>query len=333
MNFKKTTLALALTGAMAAPFASADLKIGGKLDVLVETGDNSSLDVRADDVELYFTAVEQVGSVKWIADIDLEFAGLAEDNGTTTIDTSGATTTDNTVEVDAARIIAVGSFGAFVVGQSPSGIFADIYAKADIMAENTDVFSAQDTQFNNAIAWKTPNFGPVYAVLASYSDGGDGDGTVGEKDIDIAVARVVYKANGIQAGYVMLDFQNDAATVDTRQAFGASYTNDMFTVAGFFEVVAYPDTGRDDQEVMGLSALYNATDKLALKVSYEEIEGESVGLVAFDNDVTAVGFDYAISKNITLYGETANYDADCGATAAPGNLCDSNTVVGTKFQF
>lgn len=294
MNLKKTTMALAIAALTTTPiFAAADVSMSGILRTDLtssdetSTTDDDSLDIRVSKARVAIKSVEEVNSVKYHAQLEFDYDDELNDGDPT--------------DVRTARIVAVGGFGALVFGKTSSGQFNDTVGMTDVLEHQSDNFWDQVTRSNNAFAYKTPNFGPVYAVVTGVVE--DSEAYLENEDVDILGGRIVYKASGLKIGLGMTDLTD----VKTRTLFGASYSADAFSVAFGYESVDF-ETADDDQETLAITATVNVGD-VAITPYYEETENIA-GVDGDEDDVFGLNVTYSISKKVYTYFETASYDSE-----------------------
>lgn len=244
-------------------------KLTGKLHVqYLNTQSGTNDGTRVEDAVIGVKGSVGQGNLKAIYEIELEAANAA--NG------------DGNVDVDTARIIVPGKWGAFVIGRSASGQYADLYKGVKIF-DNADIANGVYNQVSRApgvLAWKTPKMGNVYGVVASINAGAN------DKKADARAARVVYQKGGFHAGIGKVDYPD---TDRTRTALGINYDAKRWQVGlthednkSTSETLGGVAT-TSDFTVTGVAGTFKATPNTAIKLGYFD--------KAYDNATTAQNYD------------------------------------------
>lgn len=355
---KKTLLALAVAGVVAAPAAMAEVTVYGQAHVSVGTEDNGTKSV---------TAVESNSSrfgVKAAESLDGGLTAVAQYEFGVAVDQADAN--KDVVTGRNSFVGLAGGFGTILAGRHDAPLkmstgALDIFA--DTVADYNSVVGlngATDVRANNAIAYVTPTFAGATVVLAYVPDEnpkGNGDKTGGELggDFDATSAALMW-GNGplaIDVGYLGAnDFKMSnaaggfyknhdlgvAADV-TDLRFGVGYTvTDALKIGFVYDTIEakIAEGGLKGNKVKSSDWLVNAAFGFGggntLKAEYGVISDDSNstvtgvvtaadgGTAGTKNNATfmAVGLDHAFSKTTSAYLVYASMANDKNARYALG---------------
>jgi predicted porin len=181
-----------------------------------------------------------------------------------------------------------------------------------------------DLRTDNTVAYITPDMGGFSAVLAYVSDHGYGDVT-GEPYQDSAIDNNDFDAYSLSAGYEIAGFTIDAAyeqhniadiagLADSENAWrvGAGYKMGGFKVVGLWQQT--DDAGfvsGNERTTYGLGGAYSF-GKSTIKAQWytaDELDTDA-GSADDGADLWAVGYDYKLSKQTSVYAVYAATDND-----------------------
>ena len=339
---KKSLIALAVAGTVAAPAAfaaTANVDIYGIMNIAIQDTDanNVDLDVVDNVSRIGFKGSEDLGGgLKAIWQIE---QGL---NASTADQTAfGGKGLRNTF------VGLSGGFGTALIGRHDTpyklstvkyDIFGDTIADynggAGSGAAPLDgvalIDAGQDARASNAIAYISPTWSGFHfaaAVVTSMDQLNSGDTT------DAYSLAGMY-ANGpltVDAGYQVVKSAGLLGADDTKaMKIGAGYTFGDFKVGVVYEDVSDYD-GFNDRDSVLVSGAYNM-GAITLKALYGQADLENAGAGGqdLDQDLWAIGMDYALSKRTTAYVVYGNGDDDSKATNS-GDVSGWN--IGMKHSF
>lgn len=222
-----------------------------------------------------------------------------------------------------------GNFGTVLAGNLPAvnqwmydyNLFADqvgdvgnIWGPAGVGVDR-----ASDT-----IAYFIPSFveglsGDI-AYVSDLSDFNDGD------SVTAILVKANYENSGLKLGVGYLSVDDDLSANDASDlAITGSYTMGNFSIGGGYvmsENVGGGNTDRDSYSIGGSYTMNNAT----LKTQYTAVEDD---VADSDASMIAVGLDYALSKNTTIYVAYAQTDNDALAAYNSNNWGHGKAAYGS----
>lgn len=322
----KNKLSLLITLASLAPgMAMAEISLYGKANVSlewVEEGDesHSALESNSSRIglkgsEVLNDSVEAIYQFEYEANID-----------------------DNKEDSLKQRNIFVGVKGNF--GQVIGGHFdtplktsqnkIDLFS--DLRGDIKNYITPNDNRTDNTVMYSSPSASGFVAHLAYMSSEDE------ERDDGKSVA-LTYTLDSL---YLALAFDQDveAENAEALRAV-AQYGVGALQLGALFE--QYEADAADKQDAWVVSALYNISDKWAVKAqygqsdiafNYDEIEilGETVDLYTDDNESMSVGVDYKVSKNFMVYSFYTDISAEDEEVA--DEVVDSSYAgIGVDFRF
>ncbi|MDH2436514.1 porin [Pokkaliibacter sp. MBI-7] len=347
---KKSIIALAVAGALAAPAVSmADATLYGRLHFQMNFDKNKDVDIR--------NAGHRLG-VKGESEMDSGLTAFYQLETEYQNDRSGQTSDSSTVDaalkVRQANAGVKGEFGKVTVGRFTNPL-TDTYV-ADVVERNSGVYEQSPFRVGNAISYTTPDLSGFNGYAAIIADGLGDDDT--NKDADAYVVGVNYKANGLYAGlgYMASNYKDGADssstdgtnTLDINKSqdlsLGLSYTINNFYVGYNYEQKKYDATvttptavsdGDIKVKVHDFMATY-AMDKTTFALGYAQAK---VSDTDFKANRTLVGVYQNLGGGADVYVEYAAYngDAEDGATTttgfeAVGSNAD-NVTLGYRVKF
>jgi predicted porin len=344
----KKLLAVAVGAALTAPMyaANAAVTVGGQahlsadyVDTLTNTTTNDQKkvwNISSNVSNIYFKAEEDLGGgLKGIAFLQEYFR--FDDNGGAT-QTSGAsgssaTTAYGTRMHDAPAYAGLSSsqFGTVLLGNMDgpvklTGRSVDLFGNAIGDSRNAAV---DNTRFQNAIAYATPNFAGVTVVVAhsTNADNGvvtpttqtpNGFGTsTNTKQIYGTALGVKYEQGPLMVAgaYMMLDDRLSTATTTykTTDAYdlAASFKFAGARIVGFYQgVTGAGNVDGADADTYGIGASYTFGAN-TIKGQWYNFTNKA-GATDVSSSVYALGYDYAFSKTFTGYVAIAAASNDLG---------------------
>ena len=330
---KKSLIALAVAGTIAAPAAfaaTANVDVYGIMNIAIEDTDanNVDLDVVDNVSRIGFKGSEDLGGgLKALWQIEQQL------NATSANQTAfGGAGMRNTF------IGLSGGFGTALIGRHDTP-YKIATGKYDVFADTIGDYNTgrldgvslldngQDARANNAIAYISPTWSGFHfaaAVVTSMDQLNSGDTT------DAYSLAGLY-ANGpltVDAAYQKVNSAGVGGADDTKaMKIGAGYTFGDFKVGAVYEDVS-DYNGFDDRDSVQISGAYNM-GAITLKALYGQADVD-LGAAELDQDLWAVGMDYALSKRTTAYVVYGNADDDIKATNS-GDVSGWN--IGMKHSF
>jgi len=297
---KKTMIAMAVAGVIAAPMASAEVSISGKIEQFVTATDAPSVDTSDEatmgtDAWINFSASEDLGNGMTAfaaAKLDLD---ILEDDGT-----SGQQLQDSKVGIS-------GEFGTVVLGRMEDFSESKVLSMVDVLAGTSVELGGQNAGRNSGgVAYVSPTINGITIGVAGYilddtTAGGNID------DIDSSDVAIMYSNGPLAVNYaVEQSFENTAGQNDDEKisSLGVSYAFGDLSVAGVWQDIDNAATvGADDHEDTMLTAVYNMGNN-SVAVGWHEDE---LTTGATDNNVTAIEFRHKFSSRTRSYvGMTAD---------------------------
>ncbi len=226
-----------------------------------------------------------------------------------------------------------GGFGEVRVGMhdtphkistSKLDVFGDTYADYNNIIQN-------DNRVGNVVAYLN-NFGPV-GFAAAYAAGADTAAAGNENAGSATSVMVNYSANALYLTAAVETFAADDATnadeLENATKVGLGYTVGDLKLGLVYETLAY-ETSKDVSESY-ISAKYQMNSTTSLKAAYG-MRDDAVS--ATDDEVmTAVGVDYKMDKQASLYALYAN--GTDGGLAHKGKLAGDGSALalGLVYKF
>jgi len=297
---KKTMIAMAVAGVIAAPMASAEVSISGKIEQWVTATDAPSVDTSDEatmgtDAWINFSASEDLGNGMTAfaaAKLDLD---ILEDDGT-----AGQQLQDSKVGIS-------GEFGTVVLGRMEDFSESKVLSMVDVLAGTSVELGDQNAGRNSGgVAYVSPTINGITIGVAGYilddtTAGGNID------DIDSSDVAIMYSNGPLAVNYaVEQSFENTAGQNDDEKisSLGVSYAFGDLSVAGVWQDIDNAATvGADDHEDTMLTAVYNMGNN-SVAVGWHEDE---LTTGATDNNVTAIEFRHKFSSRTRSYvGMTAD---------------------------
>lgn len=328
---KKTLLALAVAGAVAAPAAMAEVTVYGVGHVSVGSNDNGSKSI---------TAVNSNSSrigVKAAEDLGAGLTAVAQAEFGVNFADAGTNVTGRNQFVGLA-----GGFGTILAGRHDTPIkmstgALDVFA--DTVADYNSIVGingATDIRANNAIAYVSPNLGGA-TIAVAYVPSEDRNNT----NADATSAAVMWNGGGLSVNFGYLgtgkdfDLRNTAggfipalASVNppvqaevTTFRVGVGYETGSLKVGFIYDnLEAKPKAGGTKGKFSDflVNAAFGLGGGNTVKASYGVIKNDTSGASKADSSMYAVGFDHAFSKNTSAYVVYAKMNNDSNAGAHLG---------------
>ncbi|MDO6619056.1 hypothetical protein [Shewanella sp. 6_MG-2023] len=246
------------------------------------------------------------------------------------------------IEVRNASLYFATEYGGLYVGKGASGSYADVYARTDIHANNTNDPSGKNKMLyeqgqytDNVLCYVSPKWATdlgtwqMKTAIVTYNE-------ANKASDDALMGRLLYSNGNFNAVFNYLRFDEYAGpdgTVDAydRFSFGTDYTVGNLKLAATAEVTENSFNGADNTYV---GAASYSLDKIDFGVSYQhktfESDFEDLGLI-----IASVKYHYG--KQLTFYVEAAKYTEDTADYADfDGDRfanSDDNFSIGGIFKF
>ena len=322
--FKKTLIAMAVASVVAAPIASADVKISGVVEQTFTDTDNSGEGYTASTFNmLNITASEDLGN---------GMSAFAKYNMLTKAGTS-------TGETNGDMVVGISSgFGTIVAGTMEDFTEGKLAAMMSMEGTTANELSGNANRTAGGLAYVSPTMNGLHFGIAGYAGTGAAD-TSNFDAVDVAV----FYDNGPLSIKVAQETLNNAtanlvATANAAPATTAAGTADQKTtsigasyVVGDLKVAAL-SVKRENQRVNASNAvqadstdfMFKGTYKMgnnSLTLGYAKDDSDTTG----DNDVTSVELIHNFSSRTSAYVGFSNNDATAAA--------DDSTFFGLKHKF
>ena len=320
--FKKTLIAMAVASVVAAPIASADVKISGVVEQTFTDTDNSG--------EGYTASTFNMLNITTSEDLGNGMSAFAKYNMLTKAGTS-------TGEVDGDMVVGISSgFGTIVAGTMEDFTEGKLAAMMSMEGTTANELSGNAGRTQGGLAYVSPTMNGLHFGIAGYAGTGAAD-TSNFDAVDVAV----FYDNGPLSIKVAQETLNNAtanAIVPTAAATTAAGTADQKTtsigasyVVGDLKVAAL-SVKRENQRVNASNAvqadstdfMFKGTYKMgnnSLTLGYAKDDSDTTG----DNDVTSVELIHNFSSRTSAYVGFSNNDATAAA--------DDSTFFGLKHKF
>ena len=318
--FKKTLIAMAVASVVAAPIASADVKISGVVEQTFTDTDNSG--------EGYTASTFNMLNITTSEDLGNGMSAFAKYNMLTKLGTS-------TDEVDGDMVVGISSgFGTIVAGTMEDFTEGKLAAMMSMEGTTANELSGNANRTAGGLAYVSPTMNGLHFGIAGYAGTGAAD-TSNFDAVDVAVfydngplsIKVAQETlNNATANAVAATATTAAGTADQKTtSIGASY------VVGDLKVAAL-SVKRENQRVTASNAvqadstdfMFKGTYKMgnnSLTLGYAKDDSDTTG----DNDVTSVELIHNFSSRTSAYVGFSNNDATAAA--------DDSTFFGLKHKF
>lgn len=303
---KRTIVSLAVATAMAPALALADVNVYGKVHLSVDSlndGDTSSS---------YLTSNSSRFGVRGSTDFGDGLSGMLQLEGGVTMEdtTAWGTTRDSFLGLK-------GDFGTFLAGRLPAAnqyvydanLFADQIGDAGNFTGGSWPGRA-----NNALHYVSPALGNATVALTHVLEQGTKDGSANGARVSFNIDKLSLAATWFGFGKAMLG-GTEAASVT---AVSAGYDFGIADVkAMVVQNKAEGGVNGADRGIFTIGAAFKAGSGTA-KVQYSSADEGRSGA---DDKATmlAVGYDYPLFKNATVYAAYAKVDNSAGASSHPFN--------------
>ncbi|PXF30837.1 hypothetical protein WH50_13275 [Pokkaliibacter plantistimulans] len=336
---KKSIIALAVAGALAAPAVSmADATLYGRLHFQMQFVKDQDMNIA--------NAGHRLG-VKGESEMDsglTAFYQIETEYQNDRSGTSSSGTVDANLKVRLANAGVKGDFGKVTVGRQ-SNPYSDIYV-SDIFEYNSGVFENESFRMGNAVSYATPDLSGFGASLSFVADGThkatvdtgavDADGNAitttdstdnYNKDVDAYILGAHYEANGFYAAaaYKTAKYEkqhsDSLSYSDSMDSYGLglSYTVNNFLAAAYWEKTK-TDNANDSVKNWDLAASYTM-DKTTFGLAYGQSKTESEDAAKR----TMVGVYQNLGGGADVYAEYGAYNEKAGD--------GDNVVVGYRVKF
>lgn len=350
---KKSLIALAVAGVVAAPAAMADVTIYGAANVsydqinngLVASGSSSS-HISSNVSKLGFKGSEDLGdglSAIW----QIEQSIALDSNQTN----AGAAAAQTLANRNTFAGLSSTSMGTLVIGQhdTPYKLSTRAYDQfADTVADNRSMMGGtggsggvHDARLGNVIAYISPAMsgftiaaatvtgaeaytngntkGGAYSLAAMYSQDNI-TAAFAYQAIDVGTAGSGTMGAGAVPGAV-----NDKATA---WKLGGSYAMDAFSVNGVYESTDFKSGGvSTKQSNLYLSGKFNVSASDAVKLAYTSA-GKVGSAINTDATQISLGYDHSLSKRTSVYALYTKVSNKTAATYGFGTQATSAGFVG-----
>ena len=297
--FKKTLIAMAVASVVAAPIASADVKISG---VVEQTFTDTENDANGMD-----TATFNMLNVSASEDLGNGMSAFAKYNMLTKLGTS-------TDEVDGDMVVGISSgFGTIVAGTMEDFTEGKLAAMMDMEGNGSTELAGNAGRTAGGLAYITPTVNGLHAGVAGYATA---DGTDKFDATDIAV---FYDNGPLSVKVAQETLSKDMTTgaeEQTTTSVGASYAmGDM--------KVAVLHVGRDDQAGTAGADSDDTMFKGSYKMGNNTLQLGYADDDSAGKDITTVELIHKFSGRTSAYAGVTNNDVT-------GN---DSTFVGMKHKF
>ena len=357
---KKTLAAVAVLGAFAGSALAADVTLYGVVDLglgysnthnenNLKPGSNGFIDDKSDKLEMKsgqnsgsrigFKGTEQLSD-----DVTVGFVLETQFNADTGKNKDAFFHRESRLFVQTAfGEVGLGRYGALDSTTGPYDLGGDIHATTGVadVGDTGAIFLGQNSRHNNAITYKSPNFGGL-TVLAQFASGTDDTGDqdyssdsdryyalgasydVGGLHSALVVSRTEYKPNTFtQAlGEDVEKYPIDDATVVTggvsydfgiTKTFvaGQYYKNVLYSTMTEFDVSTNPDEPEVKTALKGAVKGYGVTlgadtpvfgGLLTTQVGYSDAEAVEDSHITYEAWNVGAIYEYPLSKRTSVYG-------------------------------
>lgn len=320
---KKTLLALIIASVIPAA-AFADVVVYGKANVSVQNADEAAMDDSR--VELVSNA-SRIG-LKGGEEVNSGLKVIYQFEYQTEVD--DGTNGSQTIAQRNIYLGLQGSAGTVMGGHfdTPTKVAQEkVDLFNDLEGDITHIFKGE-IRASNIVQYSTPAFGGGFSGSVAYVTE-ENDGTfkqnnpVGTEPGNGVSASFGYTSAVFYAG-VAADQDVEAEGVDLLRAV-ARITLGPVQLGALFEQYENDNTGADEDGAL-VSALWNLTDKWALKGQY----GQSDVRMA-DGETASIGLDYKMTKSATLFSYATKVENELVNVA--GERDDTYVGAGIDFKF
>ena len=318
--FKKTLIAMAVASVVAAPIASADVKISGVVEQTFTDTDNSGQGYTASTFNmLNITTSEDLGN---------GMSAFAKYNMLTKAGTS-------TGETNGDMVVGISSgFGTIVAGTMEDFTEGKLAAMMSMEGTTANELSGNAGRTQGGLAYVSPTMNGLHFGIAGYA----GTGAADTSNFDAVDVAVFYDNGPLSIKVAQETLNNATANVVAATAITAAGTADQKTtsigasyVVGDLKVAAL-SVKRENQRVNASNAvqadstdfMFKGTYKMgnnSLTLGYAKDDSDTTG----DNDVTSVELIHNFSSRTSAYVGFSNNDATAAA--------DDSTFFGLKHKF
>ena len=284
---KKTLIAMAVAGVVAAPIASADVAVSGKVEQNFTWTDSSTSAsdemVGGSDVLLVFKASEDLGNgLSAFADIRTDYDD--DSGGQNTLDT---------------KVGLTGGFGTVVVGRMEDFSEGKVLSMVDVFGGGTGVELGGDnaTRQDNGFAYVSPSFSGLTIGVAGYAL----DDTANDiEDVDATDVALMYANGPVVVNLSQEEYKDDTgADNEEITSLGVSYAaGDLKVAAVYQDIDNAANVATSDHEDVMIAATYNMGGNNSIAVGWNENE---LTTGATENNTTAVEFRHNFSSRTRAY--------------------------------
>ena len=318
--FKKTLIAMAVASVVAAPIASADVKISG---VVEQTFTDTENDANGMDTDTF-----NMLNVSASEDLGNGMSAFAKYNMLTKAGTSiDETNGDMVVGIS-------GGFGTIVAGTMEDFTEGKLAAMMSMEGTTANELSGNAGRTQGGLAYVSPTMNGLHFGIAGYA----GTGAADTSNFDAVDVAVFYDNGPLSIKVAQETLNNATANVVAATAITAAGTADQKTtsigasyVVGDLKVAAL-SVKRENQRVNASNAvqadstdfMFKGTYKMgnnSLTLGYAKDDSDTTG----DNDVTSVELIHNFSSRTSAYVGFSNNDATAAA--------DDSTFFGLKHKF
>lgn len=301
---KKSLLALVIASTL--PMAAmADVVVYGKANVSLQNADE------ADESQIELVSNASRIGVKGDEEIYSGLKAIYQFEYQTEMD-DGNTSSNQTFSQRNIYVGLQGNFGTVIGGlfdtptktaQEKIDLFNDLEGDIAYLVDG-------ETRAKNIVQYTTPTFADAFAVNVAFVAA-----EAGEEADDGIASSLTYTTTNL---YAAIAFEQDVTGqgLDIARLVGR-YTMGQLQLGALFEQSSFDEANEEyDADAWLVSAKYNATDKVALKVQYGDaaIDVTEEGIDAeLDGESLSLGVDYLLSKNAMVFAyyteETADEDS------------------------
>lgn len=303
---KKTLIALAVAGVVAAPAAFAatsNVDIYGKMHMSVSLFDDQTTGISDTQISSNASRIGLKGS----EDLGGGLAAIWQVESGINLDEQNGTMSNRNSFVGLK-----GNFGTALLGNHDTplkmvGRSVDLFG--DTMADSRNVMGGgSDTRAKNVAAYVSPSFNGL-SVIAAYSTDLDTPATITAGDLDnhsVYNLSATYTNGPLFAGLAFGDGDgHEALGLDKHWRLAAGFTMGNLKFVGQYDSLddATPLVGTGDYTAWMLGASYSM-GAIVLKANY--MDGDNDLSTATDPKQWTIGADYNLSKRTTAYALYAN---------------------------
>ena len=318
--FKKTLIAMAVASVVAAPIASADVKISG---VVEQTFTDTENDANGMDTDTF-----NMLNVSASEDLGNGMSAFAKYNMLTK-------TGRSVDETNGDMVVGIsGGFGTIVAGTMEDFTEGKLASMMSMEGTTANELSGNAGRTQGGLAYVSPTMNGLHFGIAGYA----GTGAADTSNFDAVDVAVFYDNGPLSIKVAQETLNNATANVVAATAITAAGTADQKTtsigasyVVGDLKVAAL-SVKRENQRVNASNAvqadstdfMFKGTYKMgnnSLTLGYAKDDSDTTG----DNDVTSVELIHNFSSRTSAYVGFSNNDATAAA--------DDSTFFGLKHKF